>query len=307
MSAVSGLGLLESAALQAVTDVGGVSGAPYVKTSTALDAMEQRHGIGARYLYPLLQDLVAPWRLHLPLLDGQGNFGSQYGDPAAEPQYTEIRLSPVGALALAAERGEVGPVPLGIIEGSLYRGGPVPPFAPHAVLAALVNHAPEAGPPVTPTGGTVSGKTADLLAGEPVRLALGCTILTGSDQLIITEVPLGVAVADVVRAVGDRVTALDFRRDRDRYADDLPPGQYPEPELPTPVVDIRDSTNLRVGVRIELVLRPGADPALARAWVESIWPVTITVDCRLPAPIQQILTEWDRGDGTGLTALSDLV
>jgi hypothetical protein len=307
MSAVAGLGLLESAALQAVVDAGGAAGAPHVRTSTVLELMERRHGVGARYLYPLLQDLAAPWRLHLPMLDGQGNLGSQHGDPAAEPQYTELRLSPVGTLALAAERGEVGPVPLGIVEGSLYRGGPVPPFAPRAVLSALVDGAPDAGPPVTPTGGTVTGMIPALLAGGPARLALGCTIVTEPGRLVITEVPLGVAVSEVAVRIADRVNALNVLRDGRGRADYLPPGQRPEREPPAPVVDLRDTSSPRVGVRIELQLRPGTDPAAARAWVESIWPVTITVDCRLPAPIRRILAEWDRGDGTGLTALSGLL
>jgi hypothetical protein len=61
-----------------------------------------------------------PWQLHLPLLDARGNHGSQHGDPAADARYTEVWLSRVGALALAAERAEVGPVPLGLIDGSPY-------------------------------------------------------------------------------------------------------------------------------------------------------------------------------------------
>src|SRR6266700_6882880 len=47
----------------------------------------------------------------LSLVDFRGNFGS-LNDPAARPA-TEARLSPFGALSLAAEGGEIGPVPIG--------------------------------------------------------------------------------------------------------------------------------------------------------------------------------------------------
>jgi hypothetical protein len=35
--------------------------------------------------------------------------------------------------------------------------------------------------------------------------------------------------------------------------------------------------------------------------------VTISADCRLPAPMAERLATWDRGDGTGLRALADLL
>jgi hypothetical protein len=103
-----------------------------------LQVLEREQDFGARYAYPLLQDVAVPWRRHLPLLDPSGNWGSLHGDPAADARYTEVRLSVFGALALAAERGEVGPLPLGLVERSLYRDGPVPPFAPDRVLEALL-------------------------------------------------------------------------------------------------------------------------------------------------------------------------
>ena len=170
MSARTGLGALEVAVLAAVAEVGGRPGAGHRRTAHVLDVLECEQGFGARYAYPLLQDLAAPWRLHLPLLDPSGNWGSQHGDPAADARHTEVRLSEVGALALAAERGEVGPIPLGLVEGSLYREGPVPPFAPDRVLEALTTGGADAGPPVLPTGGTVDGDIEALLAGRRARL-----------------------------------------------------------------------------------------------------------------------------------------
>ncbi len=116
MSARTGLGALDVGVLCAVADLGGEPDVDYVRSSRVLELLEARHGFGPRYAYPLMQDLAAAWRLHLPLLDGNGNWGSPRGHhPAAEARYTEVRLSSVGALALACERGAVGPVPLSLI------------------------------------------------------------------------------------------------------------------------------------------------------------------------------------------------
>lgn len=165
---------------------------------------------------------------------------------------------------------------------------------------------PDAGAPVGPTGGTITGDIAALLAGDPARLVLGCTIRVEQGTLAITEIPVGVAGHEVVTRIIDRVNALNRPRDRSRHPDYLTPGQ-PLPESLAPVVDLTDRSDRREGIRIVLALRPGTDPHVARAWVESVWPVTVTVDCRLPAPMGQILGSWDPGDGSGLTALAALL
>lgn len=305
MSARTGLGALEVAVLAAVDEVGGRPGADHRWTALVLDVLESEQDFGARYAYPLLQDLAVPWRRHLPLLDPSGNWGSQYGDPAADARYTEVRLSEVGALALAAERGEVGPIPLGLVEGSLYRDGAVPPFAPDRVLEALTTGAADAGPPVLPTGGTVDGDIEALLAGRRARLTLGCTIVVEPGRLVLTEVPLGVTIDLLVEHLASRVadqrppryTASLVGRDS---GDDVPDGAT------VPVLDVRDESSL-FGTRLVCALRAGTDPDDARRWVRSVWPVTVEVDCRLPAPMRRRLAAWDGGDGSGLAALGALL
>ena len=303
MSGRTGLGPLETAVLEAVADLGGAPDAGRRKTTRVLERLEREHGIGARYGYPLLLDLGAPWRLHLPLLDPNGNWGTQHGDPAADARYTEVRLSPVGALALAAERGELGPVPLGLIEGSLYRDGPVPPFDPSAVVEALASGSADAGPPVLPTGGTVDGDVDALLAGRRATLRLGCTVVREPDALVITQVPLGVEVDRVEQSLAARYRSLDPTRRR--YVD-VP---VPEPVEPPPftVLDVREESSVRAGLRVVCRLTPGSDAEAAEAWVRSVWPVTVAVDCRLPAPQRTRLRDWDTGDGSGLAALHALL
>jgi restriction system protein len=67
-----------------------------------------------------------------------GNFGSRDGDPPAGWRYTDVRLSPAGQVALAAERGELAPVPVGLITGTTYQFGTRPPFRPAAAAQGPV-------------------------------------------------------------------------------------------------------------------------------------------------------------------------
>lgn len=304
MSERSGLGSLEVAVLTALDELGGTPQAGRRRTTRVLEHLERRDGLGARYLYPLLQDLGAPWRLHLPLLDPYGNWGSQHGDPAADPQYTQVRLSPVGALALAAERGQLAPVPLGLVEGSLYRDGPVPPFDPQRVVAALRTGSSDAGAPMLPTGGTVDGDLSALAAGRRTRLQLGCEIVHEAGALVVVAVPLGVPIDLVEQGLSSRSRSL--RHDHVHPFADVSPAPD-DGELPFRIVDVRDESSARVGVRIVVRLGPGSDTAAAERWVRSVWPVTVEVDCRLPAPMRARLRTWHAGDGSGLDALQQLL
>ncbi len=295
MTARTGLGPVEVALLDAIDLLEGDGGEP-VRCSDVLAAVDRLHGVGPRYSWPVLVDVAVPWRLHLPLVDGHGNLGTQGDDGPADAKYVEARLSEVGALALAAERGEIGPVPLGLIEGSLYRGGPVPPFAPDAVVGTLLAAGTDAGPPVLPTGGTVSGDLVGLLDGRPARLTLGCTIRPVGGDLVITEVPLGVEADRVVENIHNR----SRERATHRGGETLRPAGCP-------VVGVYDETSSRNGLLIRVVLDPGSDLREAVQWLRDVWPVTVEVDCRLPAPQAERLATWDRGDGSGLRALADLL
>ena len=304
MSQRSGLGSLELAVLTAVDEVGGTPQSGRRRTTRVLEQLERQDGLGARYLYPLLQDLGAPWRLHLPLLDPYGNWGSQHGDPAADPQYTQVRLSRVGALALAAEREHVAPVPLGLIEGSLYRDGPVPPYEPRRVVAALRAGSSDAGTPTLPTGGMIDGDLTALHAGRKTRLQLGCQIVHEAGSLVIAAVPVGVAIDLVEQGLISRSRSL--QHDRVHRSGDFEPAPG-DADLPFRIVDVRNESSMRVGVRIVVQLGSGSDTAAAERWVRSVWPVTVEVDCRLPAPMTKRLRTWDPGDGSGLAALQLLL
>jgi DNA gyrase subunit A len=57
------------------------------------------HGDGA--IYDAMVRMAQDWNVRYPLVDGQGNFGSIDGDPAAAYRYTEARMTPVSEALLA--------------------------------------------------------------------------------------------------------------------------------------------------------------------------------------------------------------
>ena len=75
--------------------VGGyTSNKPYRKSAKIVgEVMGSYHPHGDSAIYDALARMVQPWSLRLPLIDGQGNFGSMDPDPPAAMRYTESRLA----------------------------------------------------------------------------------------------------------------------------------------------------------------------------------------------------------------------
>ncbi|HEY2127651.1 MAG TPA: DNA gyrase subunit A [Streptosporangiaceae bacterium] len=68
----------------------------YFKCSRVVgDVMGQYHPHGDSAIYDALVRLAQPWSMRMPLIDGQGNFGSPGNDPPAAMRYTECRLAPL--------------------------------------------------------------------------------------------------------------------------------------------------------------------------------------------------------------------
>ena len=61
------------------------------------DVIGKYHPHGDQAVYDALVRLTQDFSMSLPLIDGQGNFGSIDGDPAAAMRYTETKLSKVCA------------------------------------------------------------------------------------------------------------------------------------------------------------------------------------------------------------------
>jgi DNA gyrase subunit A len=88
--------------LYACQEAGYVAGRPYRKSSRIVgDVMGKYHPHGDSAIYDALARMVQPWSLRVPLIDGQGNFGSMDPDPPAAMRYTEARLGKVANFLLA--------------------------------------------------------------------------------------------------------------------------------------------------------------------------------------------------------------
>jgi DNA gyrase subunit A len=59
------------------------------------DVMGNYHPHGDSAIYDALVRMAQPWSMRMPLVDGQGNFGSPGNDPPAAMRYTECRLAPL--------------------------------------------------------------------------------------------------------------------------------------------------------------------------------------------------------------------
>ena len=82
--------------LYAMNELGLVPGRPYKKSATVVgDVLGKYHPHGDVSVYDALVRMVQDFSLRYPLVDGQGNFGSVDGDPAAAYRYTEARLTQI--------------------------------------------------------------------------------------------------------------------------------------------------------------------------------------------------------------------
>ncbi len=82
--------------LYASQEGGFVAGKPYRKSAKIVgDVMGNYHPHGDSAIYDALARMTQDWSMRVPLVDGQGNFGSMDPDPPASMRYTEARLARV--------------------------------------------------------------------------------------------------------------------------------------------------------------------------------------------------------------------
>lgn len=75
---------------------------PYKKSARVVgDVIGKYHPHGDSAVYDSLVRMAQDFSMRLPLLDGQGNFGSIDGDPPAAMRYTEVRMDKPAASLLA--------------------------------------------------------------------------------------------------------------------------------------------------------------------------------------------------------------
>lgn len=70
------------------------SSGKFVKSARVVgDVIGKYHPHGDTSIYDSMVRLAQPWALRMPLVNGQGNFGSMDGDPAAAYRYTEAKMT----------------------------------------------------------------------------------------------------------------------------------------------------------------------------------------------------------------------
>ncbi|HSH75734.1 MAG TPA: DNA gyrase subunit A, partial [Longimicrobiales bacterium] len=88
--------------LYAMSEAGLSPGRSYKKSATVVgDVLGKYHPHGDAAVYDSMVRMVQSFSLRYPLVDGQGNFGSVDGDPAAAYRYTEARLTNLAMELLA--------------------------------------------------------------------------------------------------------------------------------------------------------------------------------------------------------------
>ncbi|MGH7572763.1 MAG: DNA gyrase subunit A [Gemmatimonadota bacterium] len=219
---------------------------PYKKCATVVgDVLGKYHPHGDSAVYDALVRMVQPFSLRYPLLDGQGNFGSVDGDPAAAYRYTEARLAPIASEMLAdieKETVDYAPnfddrlqeptvlpsrLPNLLVNGSsgiaVGMATNIPPHNlrevvdalcaliddPEIALDGLMMHVRG---PDFPTGGFVFGNEGIREAyekgrGKVIMRARAVTEVkaNGKEQIVITEIPYQVNKSKLVEQIADLV------------------------------------------------------------------------------------------------------
>ena len=87
--------------LFAMREGGYTSDKQYRKSARVVgDIIGKYHPHGEQAVYDALVRMTQDFSMRLPLLDGQGNFGSMDGDRAAAMRYSEVRMAPPGEALL---------------------------------------------------------------------------------------------------------------------------------------------------------------------------------------------------------------
>jgi hypothetical protein len=307
MSERTGLGVVEIALLEALET------SRFLSSAKALARVEDSIGLAPGYAYAVLVDLVRPWTMPVRLIQGRGNFGSRGDDPPASFRYTEARITQAGKVALAAERGELAPVPIAVINGNTYREGLRPPFRPHAVLAAVREAVtrPDVtdaeltamiGLPYFLTGCTVTGDLTALAAGRRTDLRLQAQVRIGDDRrtVVIENIPPNVSTDETARTIASRAHAPRWGSGH--------PGLHRMTHLP--VAGLRDETSEQASPfgRIICMPTPGTSPEQLRDLLLDVTGVSTTIPVALPRPLPDLIRHWGQASASdellaSLTAL----
>lgn len=259
------------------------------------ETMKKYHPHGDQAIYPTLVNMAQEWKTQALLVDKQGNFGSIDPDPPAAMRYTEARLHQHAMELLEDLKMDTvdwqpnfdetvdepkvlpGKFPNLLVNGSTgIAVGMACSIPPHnlgeicdAIIAVIANPDLDLREllqivpgPDFPTGGFICGRGG-------VAQAYGCgrgrvvvrgkieheTTKSGRNQLIVTEIPYQVAKNDGIIA-----KIVDCRKN-DKLTD---------------ISDIVDESSNRVGMRVVIHLKKGADPNVVENQLYQLTPLQST-------------------------------
>ena len=240
------------------------------------DVMGNYHPHGDAAIYDALVRLAQPFSMRMPLIEGQGNFGTVDGDPAAASRYTECRMERISDEMLADieketvdmmptfDETDVEPTvlpakfPQLLVNGGTGIGvgmatnipthnlGEVIDATvylldnPKATVDELMEFLPG---PDFPTGAIIRGRYSlrqfYLTGRGSVRIRSRADIIEkdGKEQIIISEVPFGINKAQQVARVAELVSEKRI----------------------TGIADLKDETSDRAGTRVVVDVKRGAD------------------------------------------------
>ena len=274
---------------------------PYRKSARVVgDVIGKYHPHGDQSIYDALVRMAQDFSMRLPLLDGQGNFGSIDGDPPAAMRYTEIRLGkPAHALIEDIDKDTVDfqdnydnserePKVLPSRFPNLLANGAggiavgmatnIPPHNLGEVINAAIavideplisfEDLAEIVPgPDFPTGGIILGRSGIRSAHQTGRGSVTMrgrvhteTVRKEREALIITEVPYQVNKATMVEKIADLV--------RDKRVEGI--------------ADIRDESD-RDGIRVVIELKRDAVADVVLNQIYRFSPLQSTFGCNMVA------------------------
>ncbi|MBS1753367.1 MAG: DNA gyrase subunit A [Ferruginibacter sp.] len=87
--------------LYGMNELGNNSNKPYKKSARIVgEVMGKYHPHGDKAIYDTMVRMAQDWAMRYKLVDGQGNFGSEDGDPPAAMRYTEVRMEKIAEAML---------------------------------------------------------------------------------------------------------------------------------------------------------------------------------------------------------------
>jgi DNA gyrase subunit A len=237
--------------LHAMNERGWTSDKPYVKCAKIVgEVIGNYHPHGDSAVYDTLVRLVQDFSLRVPLIDGQGNFGSIDGDNAAAYRYTEARLTKVAEELLrdidketvdfspnfddTKEQPDVLPAnfPNLLVNGSsgiaVGMSTNIPPHNLSETISAVI--ALQENPNISipelmkilpgpdfPTGGIIIGKEGILSAYTTgkgsIKIRSKIEIETtpkGREIIVVTEIPYLVNKKNLLERIGDLVNEKEI-------------------------------------------------------------------------------------------------